>query len=68
VRFGLLGSIVQIEPDSEGYLLWQADLLDKGQKGQALSRQKGQALSSAFSKSKPHITQKRPPPLDELCV
>jgi hypothetical protein len=30
MRFGLLGSVVQIYPGSEGYLLWQADLLDKG--------------------------------------
>ena len=29
MRFGILGSIVQIEPGSEGYVLWQAGLIDK---------------------------------------
>lgn len=29
MRFGLLGSVVQLAPGSEGDLLWQADLLDK---------------------------------------
>jgi hypothetical protein len=29
VRFGILGSVFQIEPPSEGYALWQAGLFDK---------------------------------------
>jgi len=28
MRLGLLGSISQIEPGSEGNLLWQSDMID----------------------------------------
>jgi hypothetical protein len=49
MRFGLLCSIVQIWPGSEGYLLWQADLLDKVGEDWEVEIQPTDLLSSLFT-------------------
>jgi hypothetical protein len=49
MRFGLLGSIVQIGPGSEGYLLWQADLIDKGGEDWEVEIQPTDLLRSLFT-------------------
>ncbi len=49
MRFGLLGSIAQIEPGSEGHLLWQADLLDKTADNWQVEIQPSGLLRSLFT-------------------
>jgi hypothetical protein len=49
MRFGLLGSIVQIGPGSEGYMLWQADLIDKGGEDWEVEIQPTVLLRSLFT-------------------
>jgi hypothetical protein len=49
MRFGLLGSVYQLAPGREGYLLWQADLLDKGGEDWEVEIQPTDLLRSLFS-------------------
>jgi hypothetical protein len=49
MRFGLLGRIVQIEPGSEGYALWQAGLIDKGGDDWQVEIEPTDALRSLFT-------------------
>jgi hypothetical protein len=49
MRFGLLGSVVQLAPASEGYLLWQADLIDTGGEEWELEILPTDLLRSLFS-------------------
>jgi hypothetical protein len=49
MRFGLLGSVFQIDPGSEGYLLWLADLIDKGGEDWEVEIQPTALLRSLFT-------------------
>jgi hypothetical protein len=49
MRFGLLGSVYQLAPGREGYLLWQADLLDKGGEDWEVEIQPTDLLRSLFT-------------------
>jgi hypothetical protein len=49
MRFGLLGSVYQLAPGREGYLLWQADLIDKSGEEWEIEIQPTALLRSLFS-------------------
>ena len=49
MRLGLLGSVFQLAPGSEGYLLWQADLIDKGGEDWEVEIQPTDLLRSLFT-------------------
>ena len=49
MQFGMFGSFVQIEPNSEGWVLWRAGLLERGGKPWAVEIQPTPRLRAMFT-------------------